>query len=409
MDKKINNLQYYKFSLYGFLKNLRFFDAFLILFLLDKGLTYTQIGGLYAIREVFINVFEVPSGIIADTFGRKNSLIGSLSVYILSFLIFHWASSYALFLIAFILYGIGDAFRSGTHKGMIMDYLRINQWEKFKINYYGHTRSWSQIGSALSSLMAGILIFLSGQYGNIFLYSIVPYLINLLLIISYPKELNFSPQKKKVKFNLTQTLKTLGLVVKQRTVIDVVSTSAIHSAYLKAVKDYIQPLMAHIAIALPVLIGVSQEKKSGLIIGIIYFFVYIFTSQASKMASLFTTPDKRRIALVTLLIGFLLGAFTGLMYHYEWWWVSLISFVGIYLIENLRKPILTGFVAEEVPPEILTSVISVQSLLKTIITALLAFVFGILADKLGIGLSFIILSLFLAISSLLLSYLLRAK
>ena len=57
--------------MYGFLKNLRFFDAFFILFLLEKGISFTQIGLLYAIREVITNLFELPSGILADTFGRK--------------------------------------------------------------------------------------------------------------------------------------------------------------------------------------------------------------------------------------------------------------------------------------------------------------------------------------------------
>ena len=409
MDKKIKNIQYYKFSLYGFLKNLRFFDAFLILFLVDKGLSYTEIGSLYAIREIFINVFEIPSGIIADTYGRKRSLIGSLLVYIVSFLIFHWASSYMLFLLAFILYGVGDAFRSGTHKGMIMDYLRMNQWDKYKINYYGHTRSWSQMGSAISSLIAGILVFYSGKFGNIFLYSIVPYLINFLLIITYPEDLNYSIQKRKNKPGLLDNLKALRIVVKQRTVLNVVSTSAMHSAYLKAVKDYIQPLMVNIAIALPFLVGVAQEKKSGLIIGIIYFFIYLATSRASQMASRVGAWNKRRIAIITLLIGFFFGIVTGIFYNYEWWIFSLFSFIGIYLIENIRKPILTGYIAEKVPPEILTSVISVQSLLKTVITALLAFAFGILADQIGIGLSFVVLSLLLAIISVLLAFVLREK
>ena len=46
------NLQYYKFCLYGFFKNLRLFEAFLILFLLDNGMSYVQIGVLYSIREI---------------------------------------------------------------------------------------------------------------------------------------------------------------------------------------------------------------------------------------------------------------------------------------------------------------------------------------------------------------------
>ena len=36
------DLQYYKFCLYGFLKNLRFFEAFLILFFLEGGLSFFE-------------------------------------------------------------------------------------------------------------------------------------------------------------------------------------------------------------------------------------------------------------------------------------------------------------------------------------------------------------------------------
>ena len=126
MDTIIKNSQYFKFCIYGFLKNLRFFDAFFILFLIEKGLPYTQIGILYAVREIFINIFEIPSGIIADTYGRKNALIGSFFVYIISFSVFYLSNDFWLLLIAFIIFGIGEAFRSGTHKGMIMDYLKLN-------------------------------------------------------------------------------------------------------------------------------------------------------------------------------------------------------------------------------------------------------------------------------------------
>ena len=133
---------------------------FFILYLVEKGLPYTQIGVLYAIREIVINILEVPSGFIADTYGRKNALITSFLAYIISFGTFYFSSDFGLFLIAFVLYGVGDAFRSGTHKAMIMDYLNLNQWANHKIDYYGHTRSWSQLGSALSSLAAGVIVFL---------------------------------------------------------------------------------------------------------------------------------------------------------------------------------------------------------------------------------------------------------
>jgi len=86
--------------MYGFLKNLRFFDAFFILFLVEKGVSFTQIGILYAIRELITNILELPSGIIADSFGRKSSLAASLLIYILSFALFFLFDDFWVFIIA---------------------------------------------------------------------------------------------------------------------------------------------------------------------------------------------------------------------------------------------------------------------------------------------------------------------
>ena len=405
MDIALKNRQYFKFCIYGFLKNLRFFDAFFILFLVEKGLPYTQIGILYAVREIFINIFEIPSGIIADTYGRKKSLIGSFFVYIVSFYVFYISNDFWLFMIAFILYGIGDAFRSGTHKGMIMDYLKLNHWEKQKINYYGHTRSWSQKGSAISSLVAGFIVFYSGTYQNIFLYSIIPYMINLLLIISYPRELNRSFKQINTKSNpgIGLTIKSFFKIIKKPNVLKIINTSAVHTAYLRAVKDYIQPLMVNVALIIPIMLNVEAEKKNGIIIGVIYFFIYLATSRASQLSSRIAAKNKQNISYITLLFGFIFGIICGVFYIYDLWIISMIAFVGIYIVENIRKPILTGFIADNVPNEILTSVISAQSLLRTIITAIIAFIFGIIADNYGIGVSFIVISVFLTLATILIN------
>jgi len=405
MSEIRKNKQYYKFCLYGFLKNLRFFDAFFILFLIDKGMTFTQIGILYASREIFINIFEIPSGIIADSFGRKNSLIASFFAYILSFYIFFISSDFSFFFIAFIFYGLGDAFRSGTHKGMIMDYLELNNWSNQKIEYYGHTRSCSQKGSAISSLIAGLIIFYSGSYESIFIYSIIPYIINIFLIFSYPKELNLSlKQKAKTKKQLLKNNSiSFFYILRKPNVFRIINTSAIHSAYLQAVKDYIQPLMINVALLVPFFMEKDIEKKNGIIIGIIYFFIYLATSKASKISSFFVKSSKKNIPYTTLLLGFSFGIITGALYFYNMWILSLIAFVIIYLVENIRKPILTGYISDNVPNEILTSVISAQSLLKTFMTAILALSFGVAADIFGIGISFIIISAILIILSYILN------
>lgn len=398
------NRQYVKFCAYGFLKNLRFYDAFLLIFFIDNGISFSQIGIIYAAREIVTNVFEIPSGIISDMYGRKNSLIGAFVLYIFSFIVFYFSNSFTLLLIAMLLFGIGDAFRSGTHKGMIMDYLKINGWEKQKITYYGHTRSWSQKGSALSALLAGIMVFFSGSYRIVYLISIVPYLINFVNIYSYPDHLNYPIKKKtKEKSSIKEFVKTVLATLQKKRVLELVNSSGLHSAFLKSIKDYIQPIIINIAILLPILITLEEKNKSGLIVGIIYFFIFLATSQASKMAGKISSLKIKNIEEKTLLLGIVSGILCGVLFYFEFFVLSVLVFVLIYIIENLRKPILTGFISNNVPNEILTSVISVESFYKTLMTASISILLGFLADYYGIGISLLSLSFLLLLFTILLS------
>lgn len=152
-------------------------------------MSFLQIGFLYSIREIATNILEIPTGILADTLGRRKTMIFSFISYIISFFIFFISKNYGIFIISMIFYAFGEAFRTGTHKAMIYEYLRLKGWDKYKVDYYGHTRSSSQIGSAVSSLIAASIVFYSGSYRYIFLFSAIPYILDLVLMIT-PKELD---------------------------------------------------------------------------------------------------------------------------------------------------------------------------------------------------------------------------
>jgi MFS family permease len=166
--------------------------------------------------------------------------------------------------------------------------------------------------------------------------------------------------------------------------------------------------MINIVVIIPLLVDADTEKKNGLFVGVFYFILYIINSRASQLAPKLSQINWRDIPFTTLLIGFVFGMSCGLFYIYNLWIFAILFFIGIYVIENLRKPILTGYVSDQVPNEILTSVLSVQSLLKTAMTAIIALVFGIIADIYGIGMAFIMVSFFLIALSWIL-YLLSKK
>lgn len=399
MQSSLRNLQYRKFTSYGFLRNLRFFEAFLLLFLLDKGMSYSQIGILYAVHEIVLNLFEIPSGIMADTWGRKYTLAGSFIVFIISFVVFYFSSGFILFIFAFALFGMADAFRTGIHKAMMTDYLEIKGWLEYRTAYYGNTRAWSQRGLAVSSLVAGLIVFFAGSYQSIFLYSIVPYLLNFMLLLSYPDVLNRALKKGKIKRSkqIGITLKDFFHTVKQPKVFALITNSAAHTAYQKSVKDYVQPAMVGAIVLLPFFENIEAKQKNGLFIGLIYFVIYLLTSQASRYAGKVKNRKLKWASNLSFLLGLSAGVFVGLFYKLEFWWITIIMFALIFIVENFRKPLVTSRVAESVPNAVLASVLSAQSQLKTIIAVVLSLVLGFFADWFGVGVALMVVSLILGV------------
>ena len=191
-----------RFSLYGFLKNQQYYDYFLILAFRQMGLSYFAIGILVAFREIMINLMEIPTGGVADLCGRRGSMIFSFVSYIFSFAIFGFSgiiaieaklsqtALMALLFLAMFLFAIGDAFRTGTHKALIFTWLS-NQGRRDEVTkVYGYTRSWSKIGSAVSVLVACVIVFKTSSFIMVFFLAIIPYVLNIINFLGYPKEID---------------------------------------------------------------------------------------------------------------------------------------------------------------------------------------------------------------------------
>lgn len=393
----LKDRQYYKFCAYGFFKNLRFFEPFLVLFLLSKGMTFLQIGTLYAIREITINVFEIPTGVMADSIGRRRSMISAFIFYIISFVVFYFSASYWMFVFAMLFYAYGDAFRTGTHKAMIFEYLKINGWQDQKVHYYGHTRSWSQMGSAVSAILAAIIVFISRDYRSVFLFSLIPYIADLLLLATYPKALDGQRtgfDRSKIIDSFRATIGDFITSFRNVHMLRAVMSQAVYSGYYKAVKDYLQPVVKTFALGLPFLMYLETGQRSAILIGIVYSLIYFSTSftarNAGNYASRFTNLG--RPMNLTMLAGLLLGLISGLFYYKSFLPGAIIFYAGIYLIENLRKPIGISLVADRLEKDVMATALSAESQAETLVAALLAPALGFAADQWGIGVALMLIS-----------------
>ena len=174
----------WRFCLYGAIKNLQFFEAYLLVILLEWGYNLFQIGILQSIIYALTYLFEVPSGVIADHFGKKNELLLCFIFYMVSFTFYAFGDlSFTVLVFASIFYGLGEAFRSGTHKAMIMQWLDKQGLGAYKTFIYSRTRSFSNLGSAVNAVISILLIvWLTNNYRLLFAISVLPFVADFLMV-----------------------------------------------------------------------------------------------------------------------------------------------------------------------------------------------------------------------------------
>ncbi len=388
-----------RFSLYGFLKNLRFFDPFIILIFREAGLSFLQIGILYAVRDISANLLEIPTGVFSDAFGRRRSMLMAFGSYIVSFGIFYAGQSFMIYALAMILFAFGEAFRSGTHKALILEHLAIQKIEHLKVEYYGRTRSFSQLGSAVNALIAAALVFFAGGYRAMFLAATVPYILDFINLAGYPKTLDGDPARRVpggLKSQVRATLQDFrGMLTNMHALRAILNSSGIGGLY-KSSKDYLQPILESWALMLPIFVLLEDERRSALVIGLVYFVIYLATTYATRSAAQFSRRFRSlgRAINLTFAAGAGLLLLAGLAVWQNVTWVGILSFLIFYTLYNIRRPMNVSFISDQISNRVMASGLSVEAQFTSILAALFAPALGALADLLGIGPALMILAAF---------------
>jgi MFS family permease len=355
----------------------------LILFFREMGLSFLQIGTLISVREVATNFLELPTGIIADLYGRRLSMVLSMVSYLSSFMVFYFFPSFYVYMIAMIAFAFGEAFRTGTHKAMILEYLRINEMTDMKVHYYGATRAASQLGSAINALIAAFLVFYSGSYKIVFLASVLPYAANLINLMLYPKELDGELRSGEKR----ETIKAFLGIFRNGDALKGVLNSSLYDAFFKVVKEYLQPILEALALGLPIMIAFSAEQRTSVIVGVVYFVIYIATSYASKNAGKLSGKfgTEARALNYTYIFGAVLIIFSGIFQIFALQVLAVLIFFFLFILENFRRPINISYISDNIDHKTMASGLSVESQLKTLLMAIFAPLIGFMADKLGVG------------------------
>lgn len=134
--------------------------GFYVIYFKEIGLSFFQISLLFAIWSLAKIIFELPTGAIADIFGKKVSIMISYGLYAILLIILPFVSNIYLLLLIFLLLGLSVTFSSGADEALVINYLKDNKRKDLIHDYYiKHSSLFS-----LAGIFAGLISAFTVKY-----------------------------------------------------------------------------------------------------------------------------------------------------------------------------------------------------------------------------------------------------
>lgn len=314
-------------------------------------------------------------------------MAGSMTGYIISFIVFGFSSSFFLLFTAMFFFAIGDAFRTGTHKAMIFKWLENQGRLSEKTRVYGVTRSWSKTGTALSSIIAAALVWRTGTFSSVFLFCIPPYLINLINLLSYPKDLEGEDHGRKSLRDTVSMMKiSVSNAVKFRPLRNLMLETMGFQGIHKVTGDYIQPVLKTMVISIPLLAGLQGDRGSASLAGGVYFLLALLGIFGSRFSHRLVTASggEKESASVLWRTDLLCYSILIPMLLLKWYIGAVAVFLVLELIQNLWRPMQVSRFDHVSPGNRRATVLSIESQAKSFSAMIYAPILGFLVDVSGL-------------------------
>jgi len=127
----------------------------------SNGLSMTDIMVLQAVYSIAIVILEIPSGYLADVWGRKRTLVLGAVLGVVGFSTYSISHGLTGFLIAEIILGIGQSCVSGADSAMLYDSLAEKKQAKRYSLFEGRITSMGNFAEAAAAILGGVLATIS--------------------------------------------------------------------------------------------------------------------------------------------------------------------------------------------------------------------------------------------------------
>lgn len=354
------------YYLLGFLREFTLFSGVLTPFFTEWGhISLSQIQLLQSWFMLWIFLLEIPTGVIADYFGRKYSLAAGAFVSALGVIIYSRAPYLPLFFLGEFLFAAGVALSSGADQALLYDSLKELGLEKENKKIFGRAHSFHLLGIFLSAPLGSLIAKHWGLAAPLALTSI-PFLLATLVALKI-KEPQAEPQTSESQRFLQIARQGLTFLRRneplRRLALDAILVAS--GAYF-AIWFY-QPVLSQIKVPL---------STFGFFHSFLVAIEILVSSNFAKLEKLFGGPRNyaHLTALLTGLSFFLVAFFPNLITI-----ILLLIFAGGFGLTRIE--LMSSYFQPLIPSAQRATISSFISMLRRFFLTLLNPALGLLADR----------------------------
>ncbi|MGG3466928.1 MFS transporter [Neobacillus pocheonensis] len=357
------------------------------LFWEQRGMTVFMVVLCEIIYAVTIVILEIPTGILADKFGRKVLLVIGGALSILEFIILLFAKHFWIFALVVFLAGIAGACISGALNALLYDTLLLENREKSFEKIIGRLNSIDFIGSLLAALSGSVLAKFFGFEINYMLSAV-----SMFVAFGFTIFLKEPPRKHnpdEIKY-MTNGIKdyffsSISFYRNNPKLIVMI----FHAMAIAACVNYLDEFWQ---------LYLDKIGFSVIFFGLFSALISISRIPGNLMAGYLTKYFPVEFILLIVLgvttIGFLISAF----FHGL---IGVAMIIIIFLISGVVDPVVTGYLHYHANSEIRATIDSIQSLIQKLLVFIVGIGFGIISSEYTIFSGFIFLGTFMSIFFLL--------
>lgn len=356
----------------------------IVLFYQDNDMGMHEIFLLKAIYSIAVVIMEIPSGWMADAWGRKKTLFLGSILGAAGFMIYSFSYGFWAFAIAEIVLGIGNSFVSGADSAMLFDSLKAANKTDNYTREEGRITSIGNFAEAIAGVLGGFLAAISLRTPFYFQFLVAASAIPAAIMLKEPG-LSISTQNQNIKSLVKNIRKGLRKSADLRISIylsAITGTATLIFAWL------VQPFFKNIGFEVEAF-GILWTALN-LSVGISSMYAYKVERKLGRKAS---------VLLIILLLA------TGYLLSGIWVTIGGLSFLFLfYLVRGLATPILKNYINLYTDSEVRATMLSVRNFIIRIAFIIVGPLLGWTTDNLSLNAAFILAGGIYIVSALLVSY-----